>query len=187
MHIRARIREVNDSVKIVFIRPWYILLAIFVSTGMVAIGSLLPNKNLISYFFTNDYFSWIARFKIVWNLFWTFGVNVTVTGKIISVIISLVAGISVALLVFFIKRRVRFSLAGGTSLLGIILSFVGVGCASCGSLLLTTAIGLSASTAFLGFLPLNGLEVGIISLALLVWSIFSVSKKIQNPLLCKLN
>ncbi|MCH7492571.1 hypothetical protein IID19_03180 [Patescibacteria group bacterium] len=180
-----RLNDIVTSVKMVLSKPWFVVLALLVTTILVAINSLLPQRDLMATIFTSDSFDGAARAKIVGSLLLTFGVNVTLTGKVLFAIITITAGISISLLVYYLKNRIKFDLAGGTSTLGIFLSLIGVGCASCGSVILSSVIGLSATGAFVGFLPLQGLEIGLLSLSLLMWSIYSVSKKIQNPLLCK--
>ena len=183
--MKKRLNDIGVSVKTVLSKPWFVVLALLVTTILVAINSLLPQRDLIATIFTSDSFDGATRAKIVGSLLLTFGVNVTLTGKVLFAIITITAGISISLLVYYLKNRIKFDLAGGTSTLGIFLSLIGVGCASCGSVILSSVIGLSATGAFVGFLPLQGLEIGLLSLSLLMWSIYSVSKKIQNPLLCK--
>lgn len=186
MNLIQRSRDVISSVKTVLSRPRYIALSAFVAVSLVIINSLLPQRELIKTIFSSETFSWSARVKIVWNLLVTLGANVTLFGKVLSIAVALTAGLSIALLVYYFRRRLQLDLAGGSSLVGIILSFIGVGCASCGSVILSSFIGLSATAAFIGFLPLGGLEIGLLSLVLLGWSIVSVTKKIQDPLLCKI-
>lgn len=183
--MKKRLNDIGVSVKTVLSKPWFVVLALLITMILVAINSLLPQRDLMATIFTSESFDWAARAKIVGSLLLTFGVNVTLTGKVLFAIITITAGISISLLVYYLKNRIKFDLAGGTSTLGIFLSLIGVGCASCGSVILSSVIGLSATGAFVGFLPLQGLEIGLLSLSLLMWSIYSVSKKIQNPLLCK--
>lgn len=72
----------------------------------------------------------------------------------------------------------------GMSLFGTMLGLVGVGCASCGSVVLSSIFGLGATAGFLALLPLRGLEFSFISIILLIVSITLVSKKIIDPVVC---
>lgn len=170
--------------KAVFSRPSYIVIASAVTIGMIVVNTLLPHRELIRVIFSSDKIGWGQRLDFIANLLLTFGVNTSVISKILMIVVTIAAGVSIALLVYYLKQRIKLDIAIGTNVFGILAGMVGVGCASCGSILLTSVIGLSASGAFISFLPLQGLEFGLASLALLVWSIWSVSKKIQKGLAC---
>jgi hypothetical protein len=73
-----------------------------------------------------------------------------------------------------------------TGFLGLMSGVIGMGCAACGSLLLTSFLSLAGASAVLTFLPFRGGEFGIVGVILLGFSIFTVSKQIQNPGVCKI-
>jgi len=73
----------------------------------------------------------------------------------------------------------------GASTLGIVGSLLGVGCASCGSVLLVSLFGFSTAAGFLAALPLGGMEFGLGSIAILTLSIAFMLKKLRSPLVCK--
>jgi len=87
--------------------------------------------------------------------------------------------------IFYLKTRITLEKSSGLGLLGIISGLLGVGCASCGSVVLSTLIGVSLTTGIVDFLPLNGLEFGILGMIIVILSIYLLSKKILNPLICK--
>ena len=68
--------------------------------------------------------------------------------------------------------------------MGIAFSLLGVGCASCGSVILTSLIGFASATVVLGLLPLRGIEFGIIGIIILVLAMRLTIKKINQPLVC---
>ena len=59
-----------------------------------------------------------------------------------------------------------------------------MGCAACGSFLLTS-LTLAGASGVLTLLPLGGSEFGIIGAVLLALAIYMTAKKIQDPLVCK--
>ena len=63
---------------------------------------------------------------------------------------------------------------------------LGVGCAACGSILLTTVLAWVGAGALIRLLPLQGEEFGIIGVILLAISIFLTAKQIDNPVVCKI-
>lgn len=179
-------KKVLSSLKLVFKKPLYLVLATGVILILLVINALLPQRGLIAFIFQSENFAWSVRLKIIKNLLLNIGANMTMGNKILFVVIIFLAGISIALLVYYIKRRLSLSLESGASLTGIILSLIGIGCAACGSVILSSVFGLSATVAFVGFLPLQGLELGLFSLVLLSWSIYSISKKIDKQIICKI-
>jgi len=90
----------------------------------------------------------------------------------------------VSLLAFYFKQTARIQQTMGVSTLGIATSMLGVGCASCGSVVLTSLIGFGSATAVLGFLPFRGQEFGLLGIAILLFAIHVTIKKINDPLVC---
>jgi len=74
--------------------------------------------------------------------------------------------------------------SAGTSLVGMITGLLGVGCASCGSVILSSVFGVGATAGFIGVLPLRGSEFGLLGVALLLWANYSIALKVQQPLIC---
>ena len=68
-----------------------------------------------------------------------------------------------------------------TGLFGITSGVVGMGCAACGSFLLTSMLSFVGASGILAFLPLGGGEFGILGVILLGISLYMTAKKIQNP------
>jgi uncharacterized membrane protein len=61
----------------------------------------------------------------------------------------------------------------------------GIGCAACGSVILTAILGIAGTGALLTWLPLHGLEFGVVGIILLSFSIYYLAKRINDPLVCK--
>ena len=59
-----------------------------------------------------------------------------------------------------------------------------MGCAACGSVILTAFLGTIGAGGLLLLLPFHGAEFGIIGLLLLCASIRYLIKKIAEPLVC---
>jgi hypothetical protein len=62
---------------------------------------------------------------------------------------------------------------------------VAAGCAACGSFLLVTLLSFLGASGALALLPLGGGELGLLSIALLVLSIFLIARKIVAPVVCE--
>lgn len=166
-------------------REWrYMLLALVVAALLLLIAIWLPNLSFIQYLFTDSRFSWATRFGILGGSLSMYKQNSTVISRTLLVILVFLTGVNVSLLTYYLKRRIALGREMGTGLLGTLLGLVGVGCTSCGSVVLSSIFGLGATAGFLSFLPLRGLEFGFLSIALLAISITMVSRKIIHPMMC---
>ncbi len=120
----------------------------------------------------------VGKFKIFAWTIENFGLNFTPVRAVFTVVIAVLLGINLAMLSFYFKQRRAGAAAVGASGLGLAMSILGVGCAACGSVVLTSVLGYAAAAKFLGALPGRGLEFSVISLALLWLSIAMLSQKI---------
>ena len=109
-----------------------------------------------------------------------------VIGFILSTMTALLLGIVVSMNVYIIKHSRNLKLAIGSLFSGSTLSMISSTCASCSSigfLLLSTfgGIGVTAST----FLSNYQTPLRIMSVALLLWALYSASRKLTKS--CVLN
>jgi hypothetical protein len=94
------------------------------------------------------------------------------------------AGLQFSLMIYYLRRTTELQKSMGVSALGVAASMLGVGCASCGSVVLTSFIGLGSTVIVLRALPFNGQEFGFIGIAILLYSINFTVNKINKPLVC---
>lgn len=144
----------------------------------------LPNLQLITQVIHSESFTFVKKARFLWSMVESYTTNFNVLSQVVIVVTAALAGLNVALLAALIQNRARavgsgiFSTGGG-ALAGIL----GIGCASCGSIILTSflpLIGLSS----LGFLPFGGAEFGIIGIAILAYATKRTIDHIQAPLVC---
>jgi len=103
---------------------------------------------------------------------------------IVLLTVLILLSVNVSFVLFTVRRRIKNSSKLG--IVSLLIGYLGLGCASCGSVMLSFLLGVSATSSFLGILPYNGKEVGYISVALLLISIYLAARKIVNPLNCKI-
>tara|TARA_Y100000310_G_scaffold111677_1_gene110078 strand:- start:1888 stop:2124 length:237 start_codon:yes stop_codon:yes gene_type:complete len=72
----------------------------------------------------------------------------------------------------------------GTGIGGFISGIFGIGCATCGSFIITPLLALIGAGGFLTLLPFGGEEFGFLGVGLLGFSVMSVAKKINQPSTC---
>lgn len=110
--------------------------------------------------------------------------NATTAGFATILISIFLSGIVIALGVYAFRKRARNMGAMGVSGLGMVSAFIGIGCASCGSLLLTALIPFLGIGAFVSILPFGGAEFSVLGIALLLVSAYLLLKQIAKPMTC---
>lgn len=163
----------------------YVILVLFISFPLFLFAIWLPNFSFVKEVITSQYFSVSEKVSILLSSLRAFQTNFQPLGQIMLITVSLLFGLNMSLFIFYLKRRIKLQKEAGLSTSGIVAGMLGVSCASCGSFIISSLFGVSASVSFLGLLPFNGQEFAIISIVILGFSIVSMAKKIQEPLICK--
>ena len=168
----------------VFSKPKYIALSITTFIFVISLAIWLPNLNFLQHIVISDTFSSSQKIGIISSIFGSLQTNFTPLSRVVTLTVVFLFSINISLFVYFILRAAKLSKEAGISTSGFILGMIGVGCASCGSVILSSFLGVAATAGFIGILPLKGQEFGILSIFLLIVSIYFLSKKIKDPLVC---
>ncbi len=179
---------VIQALKKVFRKPAYVILALIVSALVFAFAVWLPNIRLVASIVSSPDVPFANKLELPLSLLGSITTNFSVLSASYIVAIAILFGISVAMIVYFLRRRIAEVRQGGfvTGFLGIASGTIGIGCAACGSFLLTSGLTLVGASGILTFLPLAGGEFGILGVILLAVSIYTTAKQIQNPAVCKI-
>ncbi len=165
--------------------PKYLLLSTVVGLMVIAFAAWLPNLHLITKTMTSSTMTLWQKTNLLTALLGSLQTNFTPLSRIVTFVSAILAGVQISLLVYYIKQTVRVQQSMGMSALGVATSMLGVGCTSCGSVVLTSLIGFSSATAILGFLPFRGQEFGILGIGILLFAIHLTVKKINQPYACE--
>ncbi len=180
-------RAVIKSLVQIFTKPLCLVIILVVAFILLLLTVWLSIRDLIFWAVTSDALSVGDKLSILTASLGTFRTNFTVISQIVSVIVSLLAGINVALLIHYFRKRIKVQRESGISIFGIILGMLGVGCSACGSIVLSSLLGLTTAASLLNILPLRGSEFGLLSIGLLLWSIYYTAKKANDPFWCEIN
>lgn len=164
----------------------YIALASVIALAAFLFAVWLPNFGLIGEVFSTSSAPLAAKLKITIALLGGIGTNFSFLSAGYTIAIAALFGINLAMVVYFLKRT-RAGLGGqnlAAGVGGIASGALGIGCAACGSFILTTALSSFGAAGALAILPLRGGEFGILSVALLAFSLILISNKIAAPLTC---
>lgn len=167
----------------------YASLALGTSLAVFAFAVWLPNIRLIASIIAHPGIPLSQKFDLPLNLLGSIATNFTPLSASYTIAIAVLFGINLAMIVYFLRRRAAEVKQSGIAagFFGIASGVVGMGCAACGSLLLTTILSFFGASGILAFLPLRGGEFGILGVILLAVSLNATAKQIQNPAVCKID
>jgi len=179
------VRRVTDSCRglgKVFSRPAYVVGAIVSALVLLYIVNLVPNWALAKLVWASGIG---VEDKIVFSLrfFLSLFSNFAPFALSYTIALALLFGINVSASVYYVKYY-RSKLSSGAtagSTLGLLAGIIGVGCASCGALLIAPLLGTAAVGVIATAFPLAGGEFAIIGIVILLWSLYVLGKKIDNP------
>lgn len=182
----AKMKKVVSAFKTVFSKPFYTVLAAVITAIVFSFSVWLPNFKLIVTVWKSGLPSLIEKIVFPFTLYAAIGTNFSIVSATYTILIAIFFGINIAMLVYYIKvRRVSLANSGTASGIGGLVSGIfGVGCASCGTFILTSVLALFGAGGLVTILPFGGEEFGILGLALILFSVYIMAKKIEEPLTC---
>jgi hypothetical protein len=170
----------------VFKQPLYLLIASFVGVVVFSLAVWLPNVALIKTVLLSQTASILEKVMFALSLYGSIITNFTLESAIYTIFIATLFGVYISLLVYYIRTtRVKGNglKSGWLGIGGLVSGFFGIGCAACGTVILSS-IATFGGASLLLVLPLGGRELGYLGVGLLVYAIYSLSKKIKEPLIC---
>lgn len=161
--------------------------ALLIALGALALAIWFPNFALISDVVGSADISFVDKVGVLTALLGSFTTNFTVVSASYTVAIAILFGMNVVMVVYLLKRNASLVGKGGTvtGFLGLVSGVFGIGCAACGSFILTSVLALFGASGVLALLPFGGEEFGFLAVLLLLVSVGIASKQISNPLVCK--
>lgn len=170
----------------VFSQFRYIVIAIITSIIVFTFAVWLPNFRLISKIIFNSSASVLEKISFLFSLFGSIQTNFSIISASYTIIIAILFGINIALLVYYVRSRQVSALGSGATLSvgGLISGMFGIGCATCGTFILTSVLALVGVGGIITFLPFGGEEFGILGIVLIIYATYYIAKKIKEPLIC---
>lgn len=179
---------VFQALQKVFRRPSYMLIALITGGAVFAFATWLPNIRLLVSVLGSPDIAFSDKLELPINLIGSIATNFTVLAASYTIAIAILFGMDVAMVVYFLRRRIKDAEQGGiaTGFLGLGSGVLGMGCVACGSFLLSTVLSLFGASGILALLPLKGEEFGILGVILLSVSVYLTARQIQNPAVCQI-
>ena len=170
----------------VFRHGRYALAAALVAYAVVSAAVFLSNLSLITQVLAAEV-SVLTKLSFVLSLYGSLGSNFSVFSAVLVMVTAALFGVNIALLTFYIRRRQEAAGAATAhvaSIGGIVSAALGIGCAACGSVVLTALLGLLGAGGLILALPFHGVEFGVLGLILLLVSIIYLARRINDPVVC---
>ncbi len=185
--MKGDLKHLQTAFSEVFAHASYMALASSIAVAAFLFAVWFPNLGLIAEVFSTSSAPLGSKLKIAISLLGGISTNFSVLSAGYTIAIAILFGLNIAMIVYLLRRK-RNGLAQQETTAGIggiASGALGIGCAACGSFLLSTTLSLFGAAGALAILPLRGGEFGILSVGLLLISLSLISKKIAAPFICK--
>ena len=172
----------------VFKHVRYLVGASVVAFTVLSAAILLPNTNALIQVLSSATVSVVFKLNFLLSLYGSLLTNFTPVSALYLIITAILFGVNIGLLTYYIRRRQvknGNTTAHLANLGGIISAVLGIGCAACGSIVLTAILSLFGAGSLILLLPFNGVEFGVLGIILLCFSSYYLMKRINDPLVCK--
>jgi hypothetical protein len=166
--LRAAARQIAATLR----SPLDVLLAIAAGASLLAFSVWLPNLGLLWHLTASGHLSVAGRLRLLWSSLGALATNFTPLEAALTVAVSVLFGLTVALTARALRKRTAEQAAGS------------LGCSTCGAVLLSSLVGAGASASFVATLPLHGLELSIASLLLLATALLLTARSAARSAAC---
>lgn len=176
---------IKQSLIEIFQKPRYFLFAILITVCIIACMTLIQNIPFIKTIWTTGTFSLSGKLYISFQSLHAFNTNLTHLSQFFHIIIAILIATHLTFLIYYYRARRRLEGAAGIGFIGMFSGIIGIGCSVCGSVVLSSLIGLSAATTLITMLPLRGVEFSLLAIVILLSSIGYLGVRLQEPVVCK--
>lgn len=178
-----------DVLMRVFRQPKYFLIAVTVTFVVFSAAILLPNIPVLLQVLGSGAVALGTKVTLVLSLYGSLLTNYSALSASYMVAAAILFGLNSTLLVFYIaNRRVRAENYAGNAatVAGMVAGVFGIGCAACGSIIISAFLALFGASGLLLLLPLQGAEFGLLAVGLLGFSVYQLTQRINDPLICEI-
>lgn len=174
----------------VFRHGRYVVVALVVTLGTFSAVLLVPQWATLWQVLISKTIDIEAKLSFLFSLYGTLGTSFSTFSRNVLFITVLLLGVNVALLIYYVRRQQNSYVdktAHVASLGGLVSALLGIGCAACGSIILSAILSLLGASSLLLLLPFHGAEFAVFGIGLLIFSIAYLIKRINDPLVCPVN
>lgn len=176
-------RDVILTFKTAFGNFRYPAIAVIISLATFVIAVWLRNFRLLVEVFGSAAIPLSDKLSLFVKFLAGAGSSVGLFSFALIILTSVLFGINASLIIYYFVRKRKVPKKEGIAAAGGLASgILGIGCAYCGSFVLTSLLATLGASGSLAFFPLGGAEFGVLGVFLLTTSIFLVCKSIRPVL-----
>ena len=173
----------------VFSNGCYVLLAAIIALVTFVLTTWLGNLGLVWQIVTSEWLPLADKARILLALIGSIGTNFTLFSASTAIAIAVLFGMNVAVMTYdFRERRMRAMQSGqvvtAASLGGLLSGLFGIGCAACGTFVLSPTLAFFGIGTFAAVLPFGGEEFGALGVGMLGLSLVLCARKIGQSATC---
>jgi hypothetical protein len=151
----------------------------------ILMGLVLTAPQTIYWILTTELFTFTDRLRILLELPHGFLTQFSLFGLLSLFVTAALVGVNTTLLgVIMHRNRALATQSSVVGTGGIIASLFGIGCASCGTIVVMTILGQFGSIGLLSLLPYGGSEFSLLGIALLSYTAYRLSNTLRTPPVC---
>jgi hypothetical protein len=179
-----------QALALVFSKGGYVLLAAIITLATFVLTTWLGNLGLVWQIATSQWLPMADKAKILLALIGSISTNFTVFSAFCAIAIAILFGMNIAVITYVFREHRRLGSQSGqivtaTSLGGLISGWFGIGCAACGTFVVSPALAFLGAGALVTALPFGGEEFGALGVGLLSLSLVMSAKRIGQPVICQ--
>jgi hypothetical protein len=179
------LQKIVRATRVSFRERMTLFVGVLTFLAVLLIAILGPNMLMFREMSGLEMFGFLGTVKVTWNLLDYFFSGYTQGNQLLILTLALLTALNASLFATYFKKRSRENRVSGIGFVGTAVGMIGIGCTSCGSIILSSLLGMSAASGFLGVLPFQGLEFGILGVILIAASIALLSDKVLGIESCR--
>ena len=161
---------------------WIIFPCVF--WGVISLIVFLPNVAFVQWIMTTPLLALGRKASLLFGMYSSFQTNLTPYEQVTTSIIAVLFALNISMVVYYFKSRIAEYRGTGLGFAALIFGVLGIGCTSCGSVILSAVLGFAATAGILRILPFHGDEFALISIVLMVASSVILARKMSKPFVC---
>jgi len=175
------LHEIRRSTAEALGRSSYRLFFVAVTVLIVFLLAWLPNLQLLRYIMLSPSIGVFGKARFLLGSLDAYRTNFTPFSGLTAFASAVLLGLNASLIMYYFSwQRKLLAADSGLSIIGTVAGVLGIGCASCGSVILSL-VGFSGALAFL---PLGGQELNLLGIILLLVSYANISQRIHAKGTC---
>ncbi len=173
----------------IFSKGWYVLLASIIALAAFVLTTWLGNLGLVWQITTSEWLSIVEKARILLALVGSIVTNFTPFSAFSAVATAILFGLNSAVAVYsFRELRASKSLgrtaSSAAGIGGLLSGLFGIGCAACGTMLISPALAFLGAGTFVTLLPFGGQEFSALGVGLLIISLAIQLRAISQAAIC---